>query len=85
MKRIRTKHNGSGRRKMVQQATNDAVGYMLPIFYIALKDELNLSVEEVRRVKVRIDRYSDYITQGLISFDDIRKDLKKAGYGVKDF
>lgn len=82
MKRVKTKHKGAERRKMVHQATNDAIGYMLPIFYISLKDELHLSVEEVRRVKARIDRYSDYISQGLISFNDIKRDLKKAGYDV---
>ena len=82
MKRVKTKHRGADRRKMVHQATNEAIGYMLPIFYISLKDELHLSVEEIRRVKNRIDRYSDYISQGLISFNDIKKDLKKAGYDV---
>lgn len=82
MKRVKTKHKGSERRKMVRQITNNAIGYMLPILYVSMKDELNLSVEEVRRVKVRIDRYSDYISQGLISFNDIKKDLKKAGYDV---
>lgn len=82
MKRVNTKHKGSGRNKIVKQITNDTIGYMLPIFYIALKDELNLSVEEVRKVKIRIDRYSDYISQGLISFNDIKKDLKTAGYDV---
>ena len=80
MKRVKTKHKGSGQKKMVRQITNDAIGYMLPILYISLKDELHLSVEEVRRVKIRIDRYSDYISQGLISFNDIKEDLKKAGY-----
>lgn len=82
MKRVKTKHKRSERRKMVRQITNNAIGYMLPILYVSMKDELNLSVEEVRRVKVRIDRYSDYISQGLISFNDIKKDLKKAGYDV---
>lgn len=80
MKRVNTKHKGAERRKLIRQITNDAIGYMLPILYISLKDELNLSVEEVRRVKIRIDRYSDYISQGLISFNDIKEDLKKAGY-----
>ena len=82
MKRVKTKHKGSGQKKMVRQITNDAIGYMLPILYISLKDELHLSVEEVRKVKIRIDHYSDYLTQGLISFDDIRKDLRKAGYDI---
>ena len=82
MKRVKTKHKGAERKKEVHQITNDVIGYMLPIFYIAMKDELNLSVEDVRRVKNRIDRYSDYISQGLISFNDIKRDLKKAGYDV---
>lgn len=82
MKRVKTKHKGSGQKKLVRQITNDAIGYMLPILYISLKDELHLSVEEVRKVKIRIDHYSDYLTQGLISFDDIRKDLRKAGYDI---
>ena len=82
MKRVKTKHRGADRRKMVRQATNEAIGYMLPIFYISLKDELKLSVEEVRRVKDRMDRYSSYISQGLISFNDIKKDLRKAGYDI---
>lgn len=80
MKRVNTKHKGAERRKMVRQITNNAIGYMLPILYVSMKDELNLSVEEVRRVKIRIDRYSDYISQGLLSFNDIKEDLKKAGY-----
>ena len=54
----------------------------MPLFYIAMKDELGLSVEEVRRVKETVDRYSDYLSQGLITFNDIKKDLKKAGYDV---
>lgn len=82
MKRVKTKHKGSGQKKMVRQITNDAIGYMLPILYISLKDELHLSVEEVRKVKIRIDHYSDYLTQGLISFNDIKKDLRKAGYDI---
>ena len=82
MKRVKTKHRNSQQKKMVHQATNEAIGYMLPIFYISLKDELKLSVEEVRRVKDRIDRYSSYISQGLISFNDIKKDLRKAGYDI---
>ena len=82
MKRVKTKHKGSGQKKLVRQITNDAIGYMLPILYISLKDELHLSVEEVRKVKIRIDHYSDYLTQGLISFDDIKKDLRKAGYDI---
>lgn len=82
MKRVKTKHKGVERKKEVHQITNDVIGYMLPIFYIAMKDELNLSVEDVRMVKNRIDRYSDYISQGLISFNDIKRDLKKAGYDV---
>lgn len=82
MKRVKTKHKGSGQKKLVRQITNDAIGYMLPILYISLKDELHLSVEEVRKVKVRIDHYSDYLTQGLISFNDIKKDLRKAGYDI---
>lgn len=82
MKRVKTKHKGSGQKKLVRQITNDAIGYMLPILYISLKDELHLSVEEVRKVKIRIDHYSDYLTQGLISFNDIRKDLRKAGYDI---
>ena len=64
MKRVKTKHKGSGQKKLVRQITNDAIGYMLPILYISLKDELHLSVEEVRKVKIRIDHYSDYLTQG---------------------
>ena len=55
MKRVKTKHKGSGQKKMVRQITNDAIGYMLPILYISLKDELGRSVEEVRKVKIRID------------------------------
>lgn len=82
MKRVKTKHKGSGQKKLVRQITNDAIGYMLPILYISLKDELHLSVEEVRKVKIRIDHYSDYLTQGLISFSDIREDLRKAGYDI---
>lgn len=82
MKRVKTKHKGSGQKKLVRQITNDAIGYMLPILYISLKDELHLSVEEVRKVKIRIDHYSDYLTQGLISFNDIKKDLRKAGYDI---
>ena len=82
MQRVKTKHKQADRRKLTRQITSDAVGYMLPLFYIALKDELNLSVEEVRNVKVRIDRYSDYLSQGLISFNDIKKDLRKAGYNI---
>ena len=82
MKKVKTKHKGSGQKKLVRQITNDAIGYMLPILYISLKDELHLSVEEVRKVKIRIDHYSDYLTQGLISFNDIKKDLRKAGYDI---
>ena len=82
MKRVKTKHKGSGQKKMVRQITNDAIGYMLPILYISLKDELHLSVEEVRKVKIRIDHYSDYLTQGLISFNDIKEDLRKSGYDI---
>ena len=82
MKRVKTKHKGSGQKKMVRQITNDAIGYMLPILYISLKDELHLSVEEVRKVKIRIDHYSEYLTQGLISFNDIKEDLRKAGYDI---
>lgn len=82
MQRVKTKHKKADRRKLTRQITSDAVGYMLPLFYIALKDELHLSVEEVRNVKVRIDRYSDYLSQGLISFNDIKKDLRKAGYNI---
>lgn len=82
MQRVKTKHKQADRRKLTRQITSDAVGYMLPLFYIALKDELHLSVEEVRNVKVRIDRYSDYLSQGLISFNDIKKDLRKAGYNI---
>lgn len=80
MERVKTKHQNSGRRKEIQQITSEAVDYMLTIFYISLKDELGLSVEEVRRVKDRIDRYSSYLSEGVLSFEDIRKDLKKAGY-----
>ena len=82
MQRVKTKHKKADRRKLTRQITSEAVGYMLPLFYIALKDELHLSVEEVRNVKVRIDRYSDYLSQGLISFNDIKKDLRKAGYNI---
>ena len=82
MQRVKTKHKKADRRKLTRQITSDAVGYMLPLFYVALKDELHLSVEEVRSVKVRIDRYSDYLSQGLISFNDIKKDLRKAGYNI---
>lgn len=82
MKRVKTKHKGAQRRKQVSEVTNEVINYMLPIFYIALKDELGLSVEEVRRVKDRIDRYSGYISDGSISFNDIKKDLKKAGFDV---
>lgn len=82
MKRVKTKHQNAERRKAVRQVTNDVVGYMLPLFYIAMKDELGLSVEEVRRVKETVDRYSDYLSQGLITFNDIKKNLKEAGYDV---
>lgn len=82
MKRVKTKHKNAERRKAVRQVTDDVVGYILPLFYIAMKDELGLSVEEVRRVKETVDRYSDYLSQGLITFNDIKKDLKKAGYDV---
>lgn len=82
MKRVKTKHQNAERRKAVRQVTNDVVGYMLPLFYIAMKDELGLSVEEVRRVKKTVDRYSDYLSQGLITFNDIKKNLKEAGYDV---
>ena len=82
MKRVKTKHKGSGQKKLVRQITNDAIGYMLPILYISLKDELHLSVEEVRKVKIRIDHYFYYLTQGLISFNDIKEDLRKAGYDI---
>lgn len=82
MKRVKTKHQNAERRKAVRQVTDDVVGYILPLFYIAMKDELGLSVEEVRRVKETVDRYSDYLSQGLITFNDIKKDLKKAGYDV---
>ena len=82
MKRIKTKHNGNERRKTVRQITDDVIGYILPVLYISLKDEVGLSVEEIRRVKNRIDRYSSYLSQGLISFEDIKKDLRDAGYDI---
>lgn len=82
MKRVKTKHQNAERRKAVRQVTDDVVGYILPLFYIAMKDELGLSVEEVRRVKGTVDRYSDYLSQGLITFNDIKKNLKEAGYDV---
>lgn len=82
MKRVKTKHKNAQKKKMIHEATNEAIGYMLPIFYVALKDELHVSVEDIRRVKDRIDRYSWYISEGLISFNDIKKDLRKAGFDV---
>lgn len=82
MERVKTKHQNSGRKKEIKRITSEAVDYMLTIFYISLKDELDLSVEEVRRVKERIDRYSSYLSDGVLSFNDIKKDLKKAGYNI---
>lgn len=81
MKRVKTKHQNSERKKAVRQTTNEVIGYMLPLFYICMKDE-GIPVETVRAVKVRVDRYSSYISQGLISFNDIKRDLRKAGYDI---
>lgn len=78
MKRVKTKHKNAERRKAVRQVTDDVVGYILPLFYIAMKDELGLSVEEVRRVKETVDRYSDYLSQGLITFNDIKKGFEES-------
>lgn len=82
MKRVKTKHQGAERKKVVHQITDDVIGYMLPVFYIAMKDELGLTVEQVRSVKDRVDRYSSYISQGTLTFEDIKQDLKKSGYDL---
>ena len=82
MKRVKTKHHNSGIRKEVRRAADEAVGYMLPLCYVAMKDEFKLTTEQIRAWKERVDRYSDYISQGLISFEDIKKDLREAGFNL---
>ena len=84
MKRVKTKHQGAERKKVVRQVTDDVIGYMLPLFYIAMKDELGLTADQVRRVKDRVDRYSAYISSGALTFEDIKQDLRKAGYNLEE-
>lgn len=59
---------------------DEAVSMMIPICYVAMKDEFGMDVEKIRKWKMRVDRYSDYLSNGLITFDDITNDLLKAGF-----
>lgn len=82
MKRVKTKHQGAGRRKLVKQTTDEAVNYMLILCYAAMKDEFNLDVDQCRAWKTRLDRYAGYLAQKNVSLEDIRKDLRKLGLEI---
>lgn len=82
MKRVRTKHQNSGVRKEVRRAADEAVGYMLPLCYVAMKDEFGLTVDQIRSWKKRVDRYSSFISDGVLSFEDIKNNLREEGFDV---
>ena len=82
MKRVKTKHRDSGKKKIIRTATDQAVNYMLMLCYAAMKDELDLDVEQCRAWKTRLDRYAGYLANGTLSFEDIKKDLRKIGLEV---
>lgn len=82
MRRVKTKHRNAGRRKMVREATDMAVDYMLCLCYVSMRDEFQLSLDQCRAWKTRMDRYAGYIAEGTISFDDVKRDLRKAGFEV---
>lgn len=82
MKRVKTKHQNSYIKKEVKKATDEAVGYMLPLCYVAMKDEFKFTREQIMAWKKRVDRYSQFISDGVLSFEDIKKDLREAGFNV---
>lgn len=55
---------------------------MLMLCYAAMKDELDLDLEQCRAWKTRLDRYAGYLADGTLSFEDIKKDLRKIGLEV---
>lgn len=82
MKRVKTKHKDAGRRKLIKLATEDAVGYMLLLCYAAMKDEFNLSAEDCRAWKKRLDRYAGYMADKTLDLQDLRDDLQQMGLEV---
>lgn len=80
MKRVKRKHRGVERQRQIKRSVDEAINLILPICYVAMKDEFGFNVEQIRAWKKRVDRYSSYISQGLVDFDDITDDLLKAGF-----
>lgn len=80
MKRIKRKGRDIGRKKTVKRATEETLGFYIPLCYVALMDEFNFDVETCRAWKVRLDRYAGYIADGVLSFRDVERQLKAAGF-----
>ena len=82
MKRVKTKHQNAGRKKEIRQATEQTLGFYIPLCYIAMQDELGLSLEECRAWKARLDRYASHVASGAVTFDQIVEALRDRGFSV---
>ena len=82
MKRVKTKHQNAGAKKQIRKATEETLGFYLPLCYLAMQDEFGLSLEECREWKIRLDRYAGHIAQGVVSFQWVKEELKRRGFNV---
>lgn len=63
--------------KLRYECTKDAVQAAYSIFWHALRDEFDISIEDLRRLQIKVEQVSEDVDKGLITVADIRDVLKQ--------
>lgn len=67
--------------KMKREVSNQLLGRMGLLIIAAVMDEVGLDDEQLGGIIKRTNRYADHISNGVASWDDVRKAIER-GTGV---
>lgn len=63
-------------------ATQDATIIATELIYLALHNAFGFSTGRLIKLQAEVDRISDLITDGVLSLDDVERDLESIGVGI---
>lgn len=64
------------RAKMQEENLDKILNYILPVISAAYKGELRLSNEQLNKANKGFERYMDWLDEGVISLEDIKRVLE---------
>lgn len=76
VKQIAMQHINRERYSMQKENMDKLMNLVLPVVSLACKDELKLTHTQLERVNKRFERYMDNLGDGLVSVDDVYRNLE---------